>query len=121
MSLDALDPFFGMKSNGELVADTLQIRHCYCDPSREHQKKLGIKHPVGIGPSDSFNPCRHGINAEQKAEDAIRERFWLQKLLKLDVWPVLFICGANHTKTFPKLLRANKITVDVLLPNWEPN
>ena len=121
MSLDGLVPYGDKQSICEQVADSFRIQHRYCDPSIEEQKKLGIKQPGKSGPSDfSFNPDRHDIDPELGASDAIRERHWLKHLLKLDAWPVLFVCGANHTESFPALLRANGMVVRVLFINWRP-
>lgn len=105
----------------EQVAHSFRIQHCSCDSSIE-QKKLGIKEPGKSSPSDfSCNPDRRDIDPEQRASDAIRERHWLKHLLKLDAWPVLFVCGCNHTASFLALLRANGIVVRVLFTNWGPN
>ena len=122
MNLEGLVSYGAKQSICEQVADSFRILHRYCEPSIEEQKKLGIKEPSKNSPSDfSFNPCRHGVDPDQIAYDAIRERHWLKHLLKLDAWPVLFVCGSNHTKSFPALLRANGIVVRVLFTNWTSN
>lgn len=56
MSLDALSLCGAMESVCKAVADSLGVRHCYCDPSREEQKRLGIAHPARVikPPSPSF-------------------------------------------------------------------
>lgn len=106
MSLDALSLHGGgaTQSVGKQVADSFRIRHCYCDPSRKEQIKLGIAHPGKKDPS----------------EDAIRERCWLKHLLEMDTWPVLFVCGRDHTKSFPALLRGNCIVMRLLFTDWKP-
>jgi hypothetical protein len=122
MNFEGLVPYGAKQSICEQVAHSLRILHRYCEPSIEEQKKLGIKQPGKSSPSDfSFNPDRHEIEPEQRVSDAIRERCWFNHLLKLDAWPVLFICGANHTESFPGLLRANGIVVRVLFTNWTAN
>lgn len=46
--------------------------------------------------------------------NCIRERYWLEQLLDLDAWPVLFICGSPHIETFRSLLKSHDIVVQVL-------
>ena len=88
----------------------------------EEQKKLGIDQPGKIGLS-GFSAIRgpHEVDPEERASNAIRERCWLEHMLKLDSWPVLFVCGAHHSESFRVLLQANDINVYVLVPNWAPN
>lgn len=122
MSLDALSLYGAKQSVCKQVADSFRIPHCYCDPSIEEQKKLGIDQPGKIGLS-GFSAIRgpHEVDPEERASSAIRERCWLEHMLKLDSWPVLFVCGAHHTESFRVLLQANDIIVHVLVPNWAPN
>jgi len=121
MNLDALNLHGANQSICEQVAHSLRIQHHYCDPSIEEQKKLGIKEPGKSSPADFFcNPDRQDIDPEQRVSDVIRERYWHQCLFKLAAWPVLFVCGCNHTVSFPALLRANGIAVRVLFTNWVP-
>jgi len=40
-----------------------------------------------------------------------RESEWLRRINKLDIWPVLIICGADHYESFYKLLVASGINV----------
>jgi hypothetical protein len=104
------------------VGDSLCIAHRYCDPSIEEQKRLGIAHPGKSDPS-AFSAVRdpREIDPEVSAADTIRERCWLEHILKLDSWPVLFVCGVPHIEPFRALLEANNIIVHVLCPNWVPN
>lgn len=122
MSLDALSLDGATESVCKAVADSLRIRHCYCDPSREEQKRLGIAHPGKSDPS-AFSIIRdpREIDPEVSAADAIRERCWLEHILKLDSWPVLFVCGAHHVEPFRELLLANSIIAHVLCPRWTPS
>lgn len=122
ISLDALSLYGATQSVCKQVADALDIGHCYCDLSREEQKRLGIAHPGKSDPS-AFSPVRDDrkINPEVSAADAVRERRWLEHVLKLGSWPVLFVCGAHHIHSFRTLLQANRIIVHVLCTNWAPD
>jgi len=49
-----------------------------------------------------------------------REKEWLKRLTKMDKWPSLFICGAEHFKPFKELLESSGITVKALYAYWDP-
>lgn len=122
MSLDALQRHGAHESVCKQVAEALGIAHRYCDPSTKEQEALGVAEGDSIRMSGYFaNRSQEEIEAAVRASDAIRERCWLECLLELDSWPVLFVCGANHTEPFRELLRANAIAVHVLFAKWEPN
>lgn len=121
MSLDALERHGARESVCKQVAGTLGIPHRYCDPSIEEQQALGVAEEGDIRMSGYFaNRSREEIDAAVRTSDAIRERYWLEHLLNLDSWPVLFVCGANHTEPFRELLQAHGIEVRVLFAKWEP-
>jgi len=44
----------------------------------------------------------------------------LEQLDELDVWPLLFILGANHYEPFSKLLQDNGVEVIEGYRDWEP-
>lgn len=117
MSLDGL---FGAKQSVcKQIADTFRLPHRYCDPSIEEQKALGIAHPGKITPSAfSAVPDPYEVDPEVEAANEIRRRCWLQRLVELDSWPILFVCGAHHVAPFRTLLRAHSIVVHVLCPRW---
>ena len=104
MSLDGFKNTSSKQSVCKQVADSFRIRHCYCDPGHEERDKLGIPY---TGKSDPY-------------ADAIRRRCWFEHILNLDSWPVLFVCGADHTKSFTALLCKNDIDVHILVANWKP-
>jgi len=116
----SLDGLLGAKQSiCNQVAGTLCLTHCYCDPSIEEQKTLGIAHP-GKTNSSAFSavPNPHEVDPEVEGANEIRRRCWLQRIVELDSWPVLFVCGAHHVEPFRELLRVNSIVVHVLCPRW---
>jgi len=124
MSLEALGLFHATTSVCKQVADSEKKQHRYCDPSSEEQRSLGIANPgkAGLG---AFSPScdYHEPDPEVRAADAIRERRWLEHLMEVDLWPVLFVCGTHHTSSFQTLLQTRLVTVHVLFPRcgWAPN
>ncbi len=124
MSLEALSLFGATTSVCKQVADAMGITHCYCDPSSDEQRSLGIANPGKVSPGAFFPSCDyHEPNPEVREADAIREHRWLEHLMEVDLWPVLFVCGAHHTSSFKALLERNLVTVHVLFPGcgWVPN
>ena len=120
MSVEALEDYDVHQSIGHQVADALHIAHRYCDPSRQERKALGVPEDADIHIASWGNSDPQQREAAFRASYAIRERHWLEHLLQLDTWPVLFICGAKHTEPFRALLQSNDILVHVLFTRWKP-
>ena len=40
---------------------------------------------------------------------------------ELDTWPVLFVCGGDHTGSFRALLEDNGLGVHVVRERWVPD
>jgi len=94
------------------VATSLSLSHRLCDPTSDEQRALGIAEPSKTHPPG-------GIDPEVAAADRIRESCWLQCVLELDTWPVLFVCGGDHPGSFRRLLETNGIVVEVLHERWK--
>lgn len=122
MSIEGLSDHGAHDSVGRQVADALRLPHRYCDPSREERKALGVVEEDDIHMS-AFMAGRDAqqVEAAIRASHAIREERWLQHVFALDTWPVLFICGANHTEAFRDRLEKNSIDTHVLFKKWTPN
>ena len=126
MSLDALADMEKTVSLPKLVADELSVRHRYCDPTHQEKAQLGIRQDNYIRAEHMFDGCtQEQIEADVLARgsvpsDRIREQFWLQRIQEFDMWPLLFICGANHFNSFAALLRAGHLDVVEAHRDWEP-
>lgn len=124
MSVDALSRLGATISVCKQVADSLSIKHRYCDHSIEEQKALGIANPGKVSPG-AFSPScdYYEPDPEVREANAIRRCRWLQHVIELDLWPTLFVCGAHHTASFRNLLQTRLVTVHVLFPTcgWAPN
>ena len=121
MSIEALEDYGVRRSIGQQVADALHIAHRYCDPSRQEREAHGIFQENDIRMAGFHaNSEPHEVEAAIQDAFAMRELYWLAHVLQLDTWPVLFICGANHTEAFRDLLQADGIVVHVLFPRWQP-
>jgi hypothetical protein len=123
MCVDGLKPFDVHESVCKQVATALHLAHRYCNPSIQEHRNRGI-----IIDEEQFrwegviaNKLPQQIEDEIRASHKIREYYWLAQLLELDTWPVLFVCGADHTEPFRVLLEANGVVVHVLFTKWVPN
>jgi len=122
MSLEALMEKDAAESICKRVADRRRLRHEYCDPDRETRSRLGI--PTDSNLIKALGQLQGWTEAEidRKVREAFsqREQYWLERLLELDSWPVLFVCGADHVGTFPEKVKTIGRTVSVLHRDWEP-
>ena len=60
------------------------------------------------------------IKAAIREDNAKREQYWLKRLLELDIWPAIFLCGADHCDSFGSLARESGIQVTVAVADWTP-
>ena len=101
------------------VADALHLRHRYCDPNNEQRAALGVRGENDIrarGFLANWDP--ETIEQEVRKSHAIRERYWLERLLEVNCWPALFVCGTNHVVPFQTLLRINGISSHIRVHDW---
>ena len=121
MSLDALQLRGVSESICKQVADALGISHRYCDPSLEEQRARGIVVEDDIRLRGFFSgQDPQQVEAEVRASSARRRQYWLEQLLELDSWPLVFVCGADHVEPFHALLQDSGILVRVLFTRWVP-
>jgi len=122
MCLDGLQIYGFDESICQQIADDLDLAHKYCNPSYQEYEALGL---IINEEQYRFGGYRAGKSKQQieheiRANHQIRERYRFERLLELDTWPVLFICGSDHTTSFQQLLQANDIVVHVLFERWVP-
>ena len=102
---------------------SLKLHHRYCDPDTLKRKRCGIRDRdvvyqelwVECGDRD---PPEERKQAAYRKEDEKRERCWLKKLRSLNVWPVVFVCGASHVEWFRQLLESDGLTCKVIISRW---
>ena len=126
MNQQVLDGKLIAKSVAQKVCELLGIYHQFSDPSQKERYELGIRQDNDIRVDHVFKKSTPAeIEADVLARgsvpsDRIREQFWLRKIQELNVWPLLFICGASHFTEFAKLLRSNSIDVIEIHRDWTP-
>jgi hypothetical protein len=98
------------------------VQHRYCDLDQAQRNNAGVR-DVNATKIDGI---RNGWSAEKTEEEirksqSIRERHWKGELLRLNKWPVLFVCGADHVLPFQQLLQENGLSAEVAFHDWAPN
>ena len=116
MSDDATQEYSSVVSVPVQVAKALRLPHRYCDPGRTERARLGIRQDNDICAQLSLSEDE--IDTQLKESRAKRESYWLDQLLDLNIWPVLFVCGADHVDSFRRLLQREDIDVHVAAADW---
>lgn len=75
------------------IANKYNIEHRFCDPDRNERKEIGWA---------------------SKNDDHLRERFWLEKIKDRIDGNIIFVCGADHLKSFNKLLTESSFKSQIL-------
>lgn len=107
-----------------LVAGALQMPHRFCDPNRAERSKLAIHQENEIRVRAwlaNTTPPESEVAARVMESYAKREKYWLEELRDLNLWPVLFICGADHVASFSHLLKQEGVVAHVAAEDWASN
>ncbi len=122
MSLEAVSQKNAIQSLCKKIADAAGLLHRYCDLNNEQRQALHIQDEQVIKANawlQSWDQER--VEREVRASHEIRERHWLNELLTLDIWPILFVCGANHIEPFRVALETSGFRVDIVIRDWSPS
>ena len=121
-SQEALQAQDAAHSVCELIAGTLSVDHQYCDPDRRQRIELGILQENDIEILAWWS-SDGGVDTDRqlKLSHSKRESYWLDRLLALDRWPALFVCGANHVEGFSHLLVSHGLSVHISESDWSPS
>ena len=103
-------------------ASLLQLRHCFCEPCQAERTALGVLREDELR-ADAWQFDWSDEEVQRRWRDMFRKReaVWCERLFRLDAWPVLFVCGADHADTFPATLRGRGVQVEVAERCWEPS
>ena len=111
-----------LESTCATAARELKIADLYCEPSQSVRGKLGVRGHQAIE-QDAWLlhwPQEQKL-AEHAKEFAVRENYWSVQLLMADTWPVLFVCGAEHIRSFSTMLKSHGVVSKVVCNDWTPN
>ncbi len=103
------------------VAKQLYLHHRYCEPNHVERSDLLIFDDNQITLIGFPNRrAESEIAADKATAWEKREQFWLDRILELNTWPLLFICGSLHVPTFSGKLMANGIEFQIEHRSWVP-
>jgi hypothetical protein len=103
------------------LATSLGLGHRFCDPYRSERSELSILQENDIRAQAFLSKWSEDEIKVRIAENyEKRERYWLEQIRKLNHWPILFVCGAYHVKSFCSILEQENITVHVAAVDWVP-
>lgn len=87
------------------VSGKLDVHHCYVDLLETDKKSLELYIDRFIF-FESDNQSRHYKREllDRHLLNPIRERRWLSKIINTNEFPVLFICGSDHTLNMVDLI-----------------
>ena len=119
-NLQALEEACIAESTVQAIARKIGLKHRHCDPDRRTRYELGICQENDIRVSIFPNELPEA-DIQQKVQESMRarERYWLSQILELNMWPVLFICGADHSLPFLDLLREEDLDAVLVAKDWD--
>jgi len=113
--------------NGEIITASVPARvavarrmpHQYSDATDAIRKARGIQVCGDIKVMIDLREITPREGAVQwRAELAKRENYWLEQITAFNCWPLLFVCGANHSIYFADLLVAQGVDAEVAYRDW---
>lgn len=107
---------------GQRIAEDNGTEHHCIDLDPQDREPLSLDDGVMLG----IAMGQYGVDAG-RFRDAfsvlwsdVRERAWIGRLLASNQWPVLFICGSNHSGSIERLWRSLGLPVTVVHRDYEP-
>lgn len=117
---DGLAEYNVTRSVLQREAAALGLPHCFCEPGRDERDALGIQQGNEVEVTGWIKGwSEEEVKRRLLAEFRKRETVWCDRLLSLDTWPVLFVCGADHVSGFSSLLSERGLDAVVLETCWE--
>lgn len=125
MNREALEEHDLEDSIANQICKEIQLCHQYSNPTNKQRIQMGIRQENDIRAEHMFDglgaeKLKAEVNSHMAAYDKIREKFWWSRIMELNVWPLLFICGANHFVSFAALANENGAVVTEAFPDWKP-
>ncbi len=118
-NLEALEEKGVTESVLQSISNETGLRHIFTEASLSYRNTNGMEQDNGIRASAFLE----GISEEEteyriQAAYRARERHWLNLINNENTWPVLHICGANHSAMFFQLIIDEGIDAFLLHKDW---
>lgn len=122
MSSDARQKWQIKKTVPESVASELSINHADCDPTDHERAALGIQNEGRVKMNGlMYEQSEETVQKNIRAEYDKREQEWIRRLDQVQHEPVLFVCGADHSRSFAEKTGQRGWQAVVLEEEWTPN
>lgn len=119
MSLEALQELKLSTTVTARVAETMRIRHLYCDPDRSERALLNILDENAIKLQGTLNGDPYfDLVKEQQIHSRRREGEWIRRIEEQNYHTALFVCGSDHVESFATITASMEWRVLVLHDNW---
>lgn len=96
MSADVLSDYGTTETNGQQVATRKGIQHSFIDLTGKERSQFGIDRLSLHQTGQSAKLSAPQFAALERFTGELRECLWLTRVLTINIWPTLFVCGANH-------------------------
>jgi hypothetical protein len=122
MSADARQKWDISKTVPESVALELGVEHADCDLSEAERSRLGILNEGDVKRNSwLFGHSKQTVQKNIVREYEKKEDEWIRRLSKLPHYPVLFVCGYDHSSSLQRRAIAHGMRVHVIVEKWTPN
>lgn len=120
MNGDGLADYGKKESIPSQIAGELSLCHHYVDLTNTERANLGIDRGALAMTALNLSLMPPQIAALENAFGKVRECCWLARVLAINIWPTLFICGADHVASFKSLINCMGQDVIVACNDYEP-
>lgn len=108
---------------GARVALDLELAHQHVDmePAERAALSLDDGPMLNIVLNHAFPDGGSSFrNAFDALGNSVRERCWIGRLLSRTEWPVLFVCGSDHTNSIESIWQSLGLSITVVHRDYEP-
>ncbi len=121
MCSDARQKWNILQTIPQSVAHDLGISHADCGPTEDQRDALGIRNEnLVMMDGQMHEESDATIQQYIRAEYDKREVEWFRRLAKLPHEPVLFVCGAAHSKSFADKTKERGWHTVTITEDWTP-
>ena len=96
MSADVLPDYGTIETIGQQVATRKRCQHRFIDLTVKERSQFGMD-PVSLHRTGRVAKLSAPqLAALEQFAGELREGLWLTRVLTINIWPTLFVCGASH-------------------------
>lgn len=103
----------------QLISKEINVTHIFTEATREYRNANGMRQENAIRMSGYIDKLtEQDIKMQIQKSYRARERYWLNKIVNANQWPVLHVCGANHSVKFCNLVNREGMYGELLHEDW---